>query len=47
MISKGIMKGGSITVGLGKDNQFTFDVKKGRKGSLMREDLVSAEQLVG
>lgn len=45
IISKGIMKGGTITVGL-KDNQFTFDVKKGRKGSLMREELISTDQLM-
>jgi ATP-dependent Clp protease ATP-binding subunit ClpB len=47
MISKGIMKGGSVYVGL-KDGQFTFDVKKGRKGSLMREDLISttADEMV-
>ena len=41
MISKGIMKGGSINVGLAKDNQFTFDVKKGRKGSLLREEILT------
>jgi ATP-dependent Clp protease ATP-binding subunit ClpC len=42
IISKGIMKGGVINVGL-KDNQFTFDVKKGKKGSLLREELISTE----
>lgn len=42
MISKGIMKGGAVSVGM-KDGQFTFDVKKGRKGSLIQEDLVSTD----
>lgn len=46
IIGKGIMKGGSITVNLGKDGQFDFDVKKGRRGSLMREDLITAGELV-
>ncbi len=46
IISKGIVKGGSILVRLGKDNQFEFDIKKGRRGSLMREDFISADQLV-
>lgn len=31
MISHGVMEGGSVEVGLGKDGEFTFDVKKGRK----------------
>ena len=43
MISKGIMRGGSITVSLDKTGQFKFDVKKGRRGSLMREELMPAE----
>ncbi len=38
IISKGVAKGGEVAVSL-KDGQFVFDVKKGRKGSLMREDL--------
>ena len=55
MISKGIMKGGAITVGvgkvtsgkeLGKEAEFTFEVKKGRKGSLMREEIINTDQLV-
>ncbi|MES2437160.1 MAG: AAA family ATPase [Patescibacteria group bacterium] len=41
IISKGVMKGGTVTVGV-KDNQFTFDVKKGRKGSMLREDMLNA-----
>jgi ATP-dependent Clp protease ATP-binding subunit ClpB len=41
MVSEGVMRGGSISVGLNKqNNEFTFDVKKGRKGSLMKEDAV-------
>jgi ATP-dependent Clp protease ATP-binding subunit ClpB len=34
IISKGIMKGGSVLVGM-KGKELSFDVKKGRKGSLM------------
>ncbi len=37
MISKGVMKGGTISVGAGKDGEFRFDIKKGRRGSIMRE----------
>jgi hypothetical protein len=39
IISKGIMKGGVVAVGI-KDNQFTFDVKKGKKGSILREEFI-------
>ena len=39
MISKGIMKGGSVSVDVKKD-EFVFDVKKGRKGSLLRKELI-------
>jgi ATP-dependent Clp protease ATP-binding subunit ClpB len=38
IIKDGIMKGGSISVGLktvGDQKEFTFDVKKGKKGSLL------------
>lgn len=28
------------------DNPFTFDIKKGRKGSILREELINADQLV-
>lgn len=41
IITKGILKGGAITVGV-KDGMFTFDVKKGRKGSIVQEELVAA-----
>ena len=36
MISGQIMKGGAVSVGVKNDGEFTFSVKKGRKGSLMR-----------
>jgi len=39
MISKGIMRGGSVSVDV-KNNEFIFDVKKGRKGSLMKKELI-------
>lgn len=40
ILSKGIMKGGVVTVGL-KAGELTFDVKKGRRGSLIEEAVVS------
>ena len=43
MISKGIMKGGSISVDV-KGGKFVFDVKKGRKGSLMRKELIEEKR---
>ncbi len=43
IISKGIMKGGVVNVGI-KDGQFTFDIKKGRKGSILREELLNTDQ---
>jgi ATP-dependent Clp protease ATP-binding subunit ClpB len=42
IISKGIMKGGVVSITM-KDGQFVFDVKKGKKGSLLREELISTE----
>ena len=39
MITKGIMRGGSVNVDV-KKNKFVFDVKKGRKGSLMKKELI-------
>ncbi len=36
MISKGIVRGGSIVVSL-KDGELVFDVKKGRKGAILEE----------
>lgn len=44
IISKGIMKGGIINIGI-KDGQFTFDVKKGKRGSLMREEFMGVDQM--
>ncbi len=42
IISKGILKGGVVTVDV-KNNEFTFDVKKGRKGSLIEEAIMPSE----
>lgn len=39
IISKGVMKGGVISVDY-KNGNFSFDVKKGRKGSLITEELL-------
>ncbi len=43
MISKGVLKGGVVSVGL-KNNELTFDVKKGRKGSLWTKSLLDQEE---
>ncbi|MEK7390889.1 MAG: AAA family ATPase [Patescibacteria group bacterium] len=40
IISKGIVKGGTVTVDV-KNNEFVFDVKKGRKGSLIEESIAA------
>lgn len=45
MISKGVSKGGTITVGV-KGKEFTFEVKKGRKGSLWTESLIDTKEPV-
>lgn len=45
MVSKEIMKGGSVAVGVKKDGEFKFDVKKGKKGSLLRERPVEYSEL--
>ena len=39
MISKGVLKGGTITVDVAKD-EFTFDVRKGRKGSIWAQSII-------
>ncbi|HVS79802.1 MAG TPA: AAA family ATPase, partial [Candidatus Paceibacterota bacterium] len=39
IISKGIAKGGMVSVGT-KNGEFTFDVKKGRRGALIAENLI-------
>lgn len=46
MISKKVLKGGTISVGL-KNEEFTFDVKKGRKGSLWTPNLIPTKRNVG
>jgi ATP-dependent Clp protease ATP-binding subunit ClpC len=46
MLSKGISKGGTIIVGF-KKNEFTFDIKKGRKGSLWAESVISTTEKAG
>lgn len=42
IISKGIVRGGIVVVDA-KNNEFTFDVKKGRKGSLIEESMLPTE----
>jgi len=39
MVSKGIKKGGSVSVSM-KGSELSFDIKKGRRGSILREDLI-------
>jgi ATP-dependent Clp protease ATP-binding subunit ClpB len=43
IISKGILKGGVVTVDV-KNNEFVFDVKKGRKGSLIEDPFISTAE---
>ncbi len=43
IISKGIMKGGIVSVDV-KNGEFTFDVKKGKKGSLIEESIVMTSE---
>jgi len=43
MVSKGIMKGGSVNVGF-SNGKFTFDVKKGRGGNIVKEDITKAKK---
>jgi ATP-dependent Clp protease ATP-binding subunit ClpB len=43
IISKGIVRGGIVTVDV-KNNEFTFDVKKGRKGSLIEESMIPTSE---
>ena len=45
IISKGIMKGGVVSVTI-KDNQFIFDIKKGKKGSIFREELITSDEIL-
>ncbi len=44
IISKGIARGGVVIVDV-KNNEFVFDVKKGRKGSLIEESLLPTESV--
>ena len=47
MVSKGLMKGGSITVDMkkvGPNQEFVFNVKKGKNGSFVSESLVSQDK---
>ena len=45
MISKGVLKGGTVSVGL-KGSELTFDVKKGKKGSLWAESVIDSHGAV-
>jgi len=45
IISKGLMKGGSVLVKLKSNKEFEFDVKKGRKGGLIEENSLKEEVL--
>ena len=40
IISKGIVRGGTVTVDV-KNNEFVFDVKKGKRGSLIEESMIA------
>jgi ATP-dependent Clp protease ATP-binding subunit ClpB len=44
IISKGILKGGTVNVKV-ENGQYKFDVKKGRKGSLIEENALKSEAL--
>ena len=43
MISKGVVKGGEVTVDV-KEGEFIFEVKKGRKGSIWAESMIDSAQ---
>ncbi|MDD4803842.1 MAG: AAA family ATPase [Candidatus Pacebacteria bacterium] len=43
MISQGIISGGTIIIGI-KNNEFTFDVKKGKKSGILIKDIISVEE---
>jgi ATP-dependent Clp protease ATP-binding subunit ClpB len=42
IISKGLVKGGAVSVGV-KNGEFSFDIKKGRKGSIIAEALIPTQ----
>ena len=44
IISKGLMKGGSVFVDV-KNSEFTFDIKKGRKGSIIEGSIIANESV--
>ena len=39
IISQGILKGGTVSVDI-KNNELTFDVKKGKRGSIVEKELL-------
>lgn len=42
IIDQGLVRGGTVVVGINpKTNDFTFDVKKGKKGAIFKESLVA------
>ena len=43
MISKDVVKGGVVSVGV-KGGELTFEVKKGRKGSLWTQSVIETKQ---
>ncbi len=45
MVSKGVMKGGEISVGIKNEKELSFDVKKGRKGSIIEEVIREKESV--
>jgi ATP-dependent Clp protease ATP-binding subunit ClpB len=45
IISKGLNKGGTVSVKLKSDKEFDFDIKKGRKGSLIEGSTFKSEVL--
>ena len=44
ILSKGVMKGGVVSIGF-KSGEFTFDIKKGRKGSLIAENILTTDSV--
>jgi ATP-dependent Clp protease ATP-binding subunit ClpA len=47
IITQGIKRGGSVSVGLKQNGEFSYQVKKGRKGSLVRVAEELGEEVVG
>jgi len=46
IITRGIKRGGSVSIGLKQNGEFTYQVRKGRKGDLVASDIVS-EKVTG